>query len=127
MEEADVHSSPPTENAMEARVMENFQKSFSEVQTILNHNTALIREISQNQESNAVGSLTKNVGLIRELNTNIGQVVQLYENISAEFSRSMEEDNTSGDRAAAEADAALHQPSNAEVGSLNKQKQHRNN
>lgn len=125
MEEADVPSSQPTEDAVEARVMENFQKSFSEVQTILNHNTALIREISQNQESNAVGRLTKNVGLIRELNTNIGQVVQLYENISAEFSRSMEEDNTtSGDRAA-EADAALHQPSNAEVGSLNKQKKHR--
>ena len=69
---------------------ETFQKSFSQVQTILDQNRVLIREINQNQESKIPENLSRNVGLIRELNANIARVVELYANLSSEFVQSME-------------------------------------
>ena len=69
---------------------ETFQKSFSQVQTILDQDRVLIREINQNQESKIPENLSRNVGLIRELNANIARVVELYANLSSEFVQSME-------------------------------------
>ncbi|KAF7042741.1 hypothetical protein CFC21_052251 [Triticum aestivum] len=48
-------------------------------------NRMLISEINQNHESRAPDSLTRNVGLIRELNNNIRRVVGLYADLSASF------------------------------------------
>ncbi|KAI5068790.1 hypothetical protein GOP47_0017135 [Adiantum capillus-veneris] len=104
MEEVNVLQSPPVNAEREARMLETFQKSFEEVQTIFNQNSMLIREISHNQENGKAdsGSLARNVGLIRELNSNMGQVVQLYANISVEVSKSLEEENCSLDRGRAD-------------------------
>ncbi|XP_062198647.1 protein ELF4-LIKE 4-like [Phragmites australis] len=65
------------------------QRSFDEVQGILEQNRVLIQEISQNQKSRDADGLSRNVGLIRELNTNISRVVDLYANFSGSFSRSV--------------------------------------
>ncbi|TVU45262.1 hypothetical protein EJB05_04743 [Eragrostis curvula] len=69
------------------------QQSFGEVQGILEHNRVLIQEISQNQESGDADGLTRNVALIRELNTNIARVVDLYADLSGSFARSVTTNN----------------------------------
>jgi hypothetical protein len=75
------------------------QRSFGEVQEILEHNRVLIREISQNQESRDADGLTRNVALIRELNTNVARVVDLYSDLSGSFARSVAAKNAA-DKAA---------------------------
>ncbi|MBO8590040.1 Elf4 domain-containing protein, partial [Staphylococcus aureus] len=53
------------------KVLQTFQKSFGQVQNILDQNRLLINEINQNHESKIPDNLSRNVGLIRELNNNI--------------------------------------------------------
>ncbi|KAI3761662.1 hypothetical protein L1987_52083 [Smallanthus sonchifolius] len=50
----------------------------------------LISEINQNQESKLPTNLTRNVGLIRELNNNVKRVVDLYGDLSTSFTKSMD-------------------------------------
>lgn len=92
MEDPDVPSTPASGNAIDGKVLELFQERFPPVQTILDHNQVLIREICHNHESNVPEKLKNNVGLIRELNNNISRVVELYANLSAEFMKAMEEE-----------------------------------
>jgi hypothetical protein len=72
-----------------AKLPQVLQKSFGEVQGILEHNRVLIQEISQNQETRDADGLTRNVSLIRELNTNIARVVDLYGDLSGSFARAV--------------------------------------
>lgn len=74
----------------EDRVVQTFQKSFVQVQSILDQNRLLINEINHNHESKIPESLSRNVGLIRELNNNIRRVAGLYSDLSVSFSRSVE-------------------------------------
>ncbi|WCJ39444.1 ELF4-like 4 [Euphorbia peplus] len=70
--------------------IQTVQKSFMQVQDILDQNRLLINEINQNHESKIPDNLTRNVGLIRELNNNIRRVVDLYADLSTNFTRSMD-------------------------------------
>ncbi|KAF8388749.1 hypothetical protein HHK36_025429 [Tetracentron sinense] len=71
------------------KVLHTFQKSFVQVQNILDQNRSLIYEINQNHESQIPDNLSRNVGLIRELNNNIRRVVDLYADLSSSFTKSM--------------------------------------
>ncbi|CAL4983000.1 unnamed protein product [Urochloa decumbens] len=73
--------------AADGKLIQTFHKSFVQVQSLLDQNRMLISEINQNHESRAPGNLTRNVGLIRELNNNIRRVVGLYADLSASFAR----------------------------------------
>ncbi|WOL11587.1 protein ELF4-LIKE 4 [Canna indica] len=84
---------------LDSRVLQSFQKSFVQVQHILDHNRMLINEINQNHESKIPDNLGRNVGLIRELNNNIRRVVDLYADLSVSFARSMEPSSEGGDSA----------------------------
>ena len=75
---------------VDSKALQTFQGSFRQVQDILDQNRLLINEINQNHESKIPDNLSRNVGLIRELNNNIRRVVDLYSGISTEFARSME-------------------------------------
>ncbi|XP_044487530.1 protein ELF4-LIKE 4-like [Mangifera indica] len=75
---------------IDGKVLQTFEKSFGQVQDILDQNRLLINEINQNHESKAPDNLTRNVGLIRELNSNIRRVVHLYADLSTSFSQSVE-------------------------------------
>lgn len=75
---------------MNSKVVQTFKKSFLQVQNILEQNRLLINEINQNHESKIPDNLTRNVGLIRELNNNIRRVVDLYADLSNSFTKSME-------------------------------------
>ncbi|KAE9464551.1 protein ELF4-LIKE 4-like [Rhododendron vialii] len=78
---------------LDGKVLQTFQKSFVQVQDILDQNRLLINEINQNHESKIPDNLSRNVGLIRELNNNIRRVVHLYSDLSTSFTKSM--DNSS--------------------------------
>ncbi|CAL0306953.1 unnamed protein product [Lupinus luteus] len=75
---------------IDSKVAQAFQKSFVQVQNILDQNRVLINEINQNHESKVPDNLSRNVGLIRELNNNIRRVVDLYADLSTSFTKSME-------------------------------------
>ncbi|XP_020591564.1 protein ELF4-LIKE 3-like [Phalaenopsis equestris] len=75
---------------MENRVVQAFQKSFVQVQSLLDQNRIIINEINQNHESKIPDNLNRNVGLIKELNSNIRQVVDLYAELTSSFTKSMD-------------------------------------
>ena len=71
-----------------SRVLHALQKSLSEAQDILDQNSLLINEISQNHESRMPDNLTRNVGLIRDLNNNVKRVVDIYADLSSSLTKS---------------------------------------
>ncbi|XP_048318459.1 protein ELF4-LIKE 4 isoform X1 [Ziziphus jujuba] len=75
---------------VDGKVLQTFQTNFVQVQDILDQNRLLINEINQNHESKIPDNLSRNVGLIRELNNNIRRVVDLYADLSSSFTKSME-------------------------------------
>ncbi|GJY49245.1 protein ELF4-LIKE 3 [Tanacetum coccineum] len=77
----------------DGKTMQMFQKSFVQVQNLLDHNRVLINEINQNHESKVPDNLSRNVGLIRELNNNIRRVVHLYSDLSSNLSKDSEGDS----------------------------------
>lgn len=87
--EDDIFSSIATGGEIEPKFQQRFQKNFVLVQNILDQNRLLINEINQNHESKIPDKLSRNVGLIRELNNNIRRVVDLYGHLS-DSARSME-------------------------------------
>ncbi|XP_042496743.1 protein ELF4-LIKE 4-like [Macadamia integrifolia] len=88
--EGDTFSGLGNGTQVDGKVLQTFQKSFVQVQNILDQNRLLINEINQNHESKIPDNLSRNVGLIRELNNNIRRVVDLYSDLSSSFTRSME-------------------------------------
>ncbi|KAJ8539325.1 hypothetical protein K7X08_013577 [Anisodus acutangulus] len=75
---------------VDCKIVQTLQKNFVQVQNILDQNKLLINEINQNHESTIPDNLTRNVGLIRELNNNIRKVVNLYADLSSFVSTSVE-------------------------------------
>jgi hypothetical protein len=75
---------------VDEKLVQTFHKSFVQAQSILDQNRLLINEINQNHESRAPRNLTRNVGLIRELNCNARRVVGLYADLSASFARTVD-------------------------------------
>uniref|UniRef100_A0A5B7BH71 Protein EARLY FLOWERING 4 domain-containing protein n=1 Tax=Davidia involucrata TaxID=16924 RepID=A0A5B7BH71_DAVIN len=88
--EGDIYSIIGNGTQVDSKVLHTFQNSFVQVQNILDQNRLLINEINQNHESKIPDNLTRNVGLIRELNSNIRRVVDLYADLSSSFAKSME-------------------------------------
>lgn len=82
---------------LDGKAMQTIQKSFVQVQNILDQNRLLINEINQNHESKIPDNLSRNVGLIRELNNNIKRVVDLYSDLSSNFSKSIDVNLSEGD------------------------------
>ncbi|KAJ1400708.1 Protein EARLY FLOWERING 4 [Sesbania bispinosa] len=88
--EGDTFSGLGNGTQIDSKVMQTFQKNFVQVQNILDQNRVLINEINQNHESKIPDNLSRNVGLIKELNNNIRRVVDLYADLSSSFTKSME-------------------------------------
>ncbi|GMY34696.1 Protein ELF4-LIKE 4 [Fagus crenata] len=88
--EGDIYSGIGSTTQVDGKVLQTFQKSFVQVQDILDQNRLLINEINQNHESKIPDNLSRNVGLIRELNSNIRRVVDLYADLSSSVTKSVD-------------------------------------
>ncbi|XP_028772168.1 protein ELF4-LIKE 4-like [Neltuma alba] len=88
--EGDPFSGVNNGTQVDGKMLQTFKKNFVQVQNILDQNRLLINEINQNHESKVADNLSRNVGLIKELNNNIRKVVDLYSDLSTSFSKSME-------------------------------------
>ncbi|KAL9257374.1 ELF4-LIKE 4-like protein [Drosera capensis] len=88
--EGDTFSGLGNGTQIDNKVLQTFHSSFGQVQNILDQNRLLINEINHNLESRIPDNLSRNVGLIRELNNNIRRVVDLYADLSHSFTKSME-------------------------------------
>ncbi|KAF5466383.1 protein ELF4-LIKE 4 [Juglans microcarpa x Juglans regia] len=88
--EGDISSGIGNGTQVDSKVLQAFQKNFVQVQDILDQNRLLINEINQNHESKIPDNLSRNVGLIRELNNNIRRVVDLYADLSSSFTKSVD-------------------------------------
>ncbi|KAJ7951537.1 ELF4-like 4 [Quillaja saponaria] len=95
--EGDTFSGISNGTQVDGRILQSFQNSFVQVQDILDQNRLLINEINQNHESKIPDNLSRNVGLIRELNNNIRRVVDLYADLSSSFTNKSLEASSEGD------------------------------
>ncbi|XP_061376637.1 protein EARLY FLOWERING 4 [Gastrolobium bilobum] len=66
-------------------VWANLNKSFRQVQSVLDRNRELIQQVNENQQSRIADNMVKNVSLIQELNGNISKVVSLYSDLNSNF------------------------------------------
>nr|ACK56128.1 ELF4-like protein [Antirrhinum majus] len=107
--EGDTFSSLVNGNHVDGKIAHTFQKSFVQVQNILDQNRLLINQINQNHESKVPDNLNRNVGLIRELNNNIRRVVDLYADLSTNFTKSMD-GSSEGDSSGGKAGHKRHRP-----------------
>lgn len=80
--------SSEAEEALECdpEVWDMFNKSFRQVQTVLDRNRTLIQQVNENHQSKTADNMVKNVALIQEINQNISKVVSLYSDLSSNFS-----------------------------------------
>lgn len=74
------------EEECDVEVWEMLSKSFIQVQSVLDQNRVLINQVNENHQSKIADNLTKNVALIREINTNISKVLSIYSDLSLNFS-----------------------------------------
>lgn len=84
------HEARQPQGQNDGQAWDSFNTGFFEVQKILEENKVLIGEINHNQESKIPENLTRNVALIKELNSNMTQVVGLYTSLSSSFVSFME-------------------------------------
>ncbi|KAI9073497.1 hypothetical protein K1719_037329 [Acacia pycnantha] len=77
-----------------------FNKSFRQVQSVLDRNRLLIQQVNENHQSRIPDNMAKNVSLIQELNGNISKVVSLYSDLNSNFSTMCQQhaDNHNGRR-----------------------------
>ncbi|KAE8695600.1 Protein EARLY FLOWERING 4 [Hibiscus syriacus] len=77
-------------------VWSTLDKSFKQVQTVLDRNRALIQQVNENHRSKIADNMVKNVALIQELNGNISKVVSLYSDMSSTFSSAFHKQHSNG-------------------------------
>ncbi|KAM1115344.1 hypothetical protein TB2_038423 [Malus domestica] len=83
---AEERSNDELDQEVDVEVWEALSKSFMQVQSVLDQNRALIQQANDNHQSRAPDDLTRNVSLIREINSNISKVISIYSDLSANFS-----------------------------------------
>ena len=78
---------PATSEATEAAQPTDWPgyEKFSQVQDLLDRNTLLIAQINENHSTRTPEALQRNVGLVKELNSNVAKVVELYKELADSF------------------------------------------
>lgn len=74
------------EKQCDVELWETLSRSFGQVQSVLDQNRALIQQANDNHRSRVPDNLSKNVVLIRDINSNINKVLSIYSDLSANFS-----------------------------------------
>jgi hypothetical protein len=79
------------EEECDAEAWDTLSKSFKQVQSVLDHNSDLIKQVNANHQSKIPDNLVKSVSLIREINGNITKVMSIYSDLSFNVSNIVEE------------------------------------
>ncbi|KAL5568563.1 hypothetical protein UlMin_025138 [Ulmus minor] len=66
-------------------VWKSFNHNFHEVQSVLDRNRSLIRQVNENHQSRIPDNMVRNVALIQEINGNINKVVSMYSDLNSNF------------------------------------------
>lgn len=74
------------EEECDVQAWETLSKSFQDVQSVLDQNRVLIKQVNENHQSKVADNLVKNVALIRQINGNISKVMGIYSDLSLNFS-----------------------------------------
>ncbi|XP_021812363.1 protein EARLY FLOWERING 4-like [Prunus avium] len=74
------------EKQCDVELWETLNRSFRQVQSVLDQNRALIQQANDNHRSRVPDNLSENVVLIRDINSNINKVLSIYSDLSANFS-----------------------------------------
>ncbi|TYG51971.1 hypothetical protein ES288_D10G304200v1 [Gossypium darwinii] len=77
-----------------SEVWATIDKSFKQVQSVLDRNRMLIQQVNENHQSKIQDNMVKNVALIQELNANISKVVSLYSDLSSNFSTAFQQQHS---------------------------------
>lgn len=76
---------------------------FVDVQVLLDHNVVLISQINDNHTTRTPEALERNVLLIRELNSNVQRITELYQDIASVLTGAKPEAAAAGAATAAKA------------------------
>ncbi|RYQ83795.1 hypothetical protein Ahy_B10g102645 isoform C [Arachis hypogaea] len=71
-------------------------RSFRQVQSVLDRNRALIQQVNENHQSRIPDKMVKNVSLIQELNGNISKVVSMYSDLNSNFTNACQHRSKNG-------------------------------
>ncbi|QHO15845.1 hypothetical protein HN51_058726 [Arachis hypogaea] len=77
-------------------VWANMNRSFRQVQSVLDRNRALIQQVNENHQSRIPDKMVKNVSLIQELNGNISKVVSMYSDLNSNFTNACQHRSKNG-------------------------------
>ncbi|KAK1572421.1 hypothetical protein Q3G72_032436 [Acer saccharum] len=94
------NNSNSEEDQQDPRVWRSLNTSFKQVQSVLDRNRVLIQQVNENHQSKIPDNMVKNVALIHEINGNISKVVNLYSDMSTNFSSAFHQrsKDSDGDR-----------------------------
>ncbi|KAJ4834697.1 hypothetical protein Tsubulata_003602 [Turnera subulata] len=79
------------EEECDVEAWDTLSKSFRQVQNVLDHNRDLIQQVNANHQSKIPDNLVRNVSLINEINGNISKVMNIYSDLSVNFSNVVHE------------------------------------
>ncbi|XVF05332.1 hypothetical protein REPUB_Repub05bG0163100 [Reevesia pubescens] len=80
----------------DVEVWDTLSKSYKQARAVLDQNRELIQKVNENHQSKVPDNLVKNVGLIQEINGNISKVLEIYFDLSVNFSDIVRQRKRSG-------------------------------
>ncbi|KAK2635054.1 hypothetical protein Ddye_029846 [Dipteronia dyeriana] len=94
------NSNSEEDDQQDPQVWRSLNTSFKQVQSVLDRNRVLIQQVNENHQSKIPDNMVKNVALIHEINGNISKVVNLYSDMSTNFSSAFNQrsKDSDGDR-----------------------------
>lgn len=75
----------------DVEVWNTLSSGFKRAQLVLDQNHDLIRRVNDNHLSRIPENVSRNVGLINEINGNISRVMEIYTDLAVDFSKRIEE------------------------------------
>ncbi|CAA7038035.1 unnamed protein product [Microthlaspi erraticum] len=79
------------EESDDVKVWDTLSNGFKRAQLLLDRNRDLIQRVNDNHRSRIPDNVARNVSLINEINGNISRVMEIYSDLSLNFTKSFNE------------------------------------
>ncbi|KAJ0239970.1 Protein EARLY FLOWERING 4 domain-containing protein [Hirschfeldia incana] len=89
-----------SEEFNDVEVWNTLSNGFKRAQLVLDQNRDLIQRVNDNHLSRIPENVSRNVGLINEINGNISRVMEIYTGLAVDFAKKFEEAKSGGDTTA---------------------------